>query len=101
MDKLQFHPDIYYEVQDAYSWYEQLATGLGDDFIFELEKAYTSIVALPEAWPKFSNRTRRFLLARFPYAIIYNFSNSVCLVVAVMHQSRKPNYWEARVRKND
>lgn len=97
MAELKFHPSIYSEIQEAYSWYEQQATGLGDDFIGELEAAYESIKSLPETWPKFSKRTRRFLLTKFPYAIVYKPSTSVCYVVAVMHQSRKPGYWLVRV----
>ncbi len=97
MAELSFHPSIYGEVQETYSWYEQQAAGLGDDFIGELEAAYESIKSLPETWPKFGKRTRRFLLTKFPYAIVYKPSISICHVVAVMHQSRKPGYWLGRV----
>jgi hypothetical protein len=31
MAELSFHPEIYGELQEAYSWYEQQAVGLGDD----------------------------------------------------------------------
>jgi len=58
MAELNFHPSIYQEVQEAYSWYEQLAA------------AYESIRSLPETWPKFGKRTRRFLLTKFPYAVV-------------------------------
>src|SRR5699024_4736763 len=97
MVELKFHPSIYQEVQEAYSWYEQQVTGLGDDFIGELEAAYDSIRSLPETWPKFGMRTRKFLLTKFPYAVVYKHSASICLVVAVMHQSRKPGYWLRRL----
>ena len=97
MAELSFHPAIYGEVQEAYSWYEEQAAGLGDDFIAELEASYESIKSLAETWPKFGQRTRRFLLTKFPYAVVYKPSISTCQVVAVMHQSRKPGYWLSRV----
>ena len=31
-----FHPDIEYEVKASYEWYENLAVGLGEDFLTEL-----------------------------------------------------------------
>ncbi|AXS81605.1 type II toxin-antitoxin system RelE/ParE family toxin [Marinobacter sp. Arc7-DN-1] len=83
MAELNFHPSIYQEVQEAYSWYEQQAAGLGEVFIGELEAACESIRSLPETWPKFGKRTRRFLLTKFPYAVVYTPSTSTCHVVAV------------------
>ena len=88
MAELSFHPAIYGEVQEAYSWYEEQAAGLGDDFIAELEASYESIKSLPETWPKFGQRTRRFLLTKFPYAVVYKPSISTCQVVAVMRGDR-------------
>ena len=43
MVELQFHPAVYEEIQAAYSWYEQQVSGLGDDFVNELEAAFESI----------------------------------------------------------
>ena len=73
------------------------ATGLGDDFIAELEVAYDAIVELPETWPKFQKGFRRYLLARFPFSIIYKDTNENIFIVAVMHNSRKPGYWLSRI----
>jgi hypothetical protein len=40
---------------------------------------------------------RRRNLDRFPYAIIYHpLPDDVLEVVAVIHQMRKPGYWEER-----
>ena len=71
MPKLQFHPDIASEVKASYNWYQEQATGLGDDFIAELESAYETIAELPQTWPKFQKGFRRYLLARFPFSVIY------------------------------
>ena len=96
MTKLVFHPDVYLEIQAAYTWYEQQARGLGNDFIAELEAAYQSIKQLPETWPKFGKNTRRLLLTTFPYAVVYKPGTSECYVLAIMHQRRKPRYWLGR-----
>lgn len=96
MYKLIFHPEVEYEIQASYEWYENQATGLGDDFLNGLETAYQAIIELPFAWPKFHNHFRRFLLSKFPFSVIYRFDEEIVYVVAVMHNSRKPGYWLKR-----
>ena len=96
MPTLQFHPDISSEIKASYNWYQQQAEGLGDDFINELEAAYQAITEFPQTWPLFEKGFRRFLLARFPFSVLYRLDNDLIYVVAVMHNSRRPGYWLKR-----
>ncbi|MCK5648656.1 MAG: type II toxin-antitoxin system RelE/ParE family toxin [Gammaproteobacteria bacterium] len=96
MPELKFHPDVAVEIKASYDWYQKKADGLGDDFLNELESAYQAISELPDTWPKFQRGFRRFLLSKFPFSIIYQASNEFVYVVAVMHNSRKPEYWLKR-----
>jgi plasmid stabilization system protein ParE len=94
---LIFHPDISSEIQDSYNWYQKQAEGLGDDFIKELDSAYQAIIRFPKAWAVFHKGFRRYLLARFPYSVIYLANTDIIYVVAVMHNHRKPGYWLNRL----
>ena len=96
MPNIVFHPDIEYEVKASFDWYQNQALGLGDDFLTELEIAYQAIVELPDTWPKFQNDLRRFLLSKFPFSVIYQTKQKVIYILAVMHNSRKPGYWNER-----
>ncbi len=96
MPKIIFHPDVITEIKASYVWYQDQADGLGDDFLHELEAAYETIVSLPETWPKFQKNFRRFLLSKFPFSVIYRIKNQSIFVVAVMHNSRKPDCWNKR-----
>lgn len=96
MLELIFHPDIADEVKSSYQWYQNKADGLGDDFLSELESAYQMIAELPDTWLVFNTSYRRFLLSKFPFSIIYRQSATSIFVVAVMHNSRKPGYWQSR-----
>jgi len=96
MLKIVFHPDVITEIHASYTWYQNQAEGLGDDYLSELESAYETIASLPETWPKFQKNFRRFLLSKFPFSVIYRISNQSIFVVAVMHNSRKPGYWKKR-----
>ena len=96
MPQLIFHPDVALEVKASYSWYQLQAEGLGDDFMAELESAYTAIMELPGTWPTFDLDCRRFVLSRFPFSVIYHADDDVVFVVAVMHHSKRPGYWADR-----
>jgi toxin ParE1/3/4 len=48
MPRLVFHPDVSAEIRASYSWYQELAEGLGDDFPDELESAYEAILEFPQ-----------------------------------------------------
>jgi toxin ParE1/3/4 len=43
------------------------------------------------------NGTRRFVLRRFPFSIIYLDDPEVRSIVAVAHSKRKPGYWKVRL----
>ena len=97
MPNITFHPDIEREVKASYLWYQDQAVGLGGDFLAELEAAFETIVEMPETWPKFQLGFRRFVLSKFPFSVIYCFKAETVFVVAIMHNSRKPGYWNDRV----
>lgn len=93
MKSIIFHPDIQHDLKGAYDWYESQCHGLGEDFLNELESAYRVIIDLPDTWPMITKEFRRYLVNRFPYGIIYAPKNNSIFIVAVMHLSRKPDYW--------
>lgn len=96
MPGLQFHPEIAIEVRASYIWYQKQSNGLGDYFLQELESAYQAISELPRTWPLFQSGFRRYVLSTFPFSVIYQEHENGVYVVAVMHNSRKPGYWEHR-----
>jgi hypothetical protein len=64
--------------------------------IEELQRAADTIRQAPERWPIGKSNTRRFLLWRFPFAIIYSEKESVVTIWAVAHCSRRAEYWSRR-----
>lgn len=84
------------EVDDGFEYYQLQYDGLGFEFIDELRNAINRIVANPNAWQKNSPRTRKCLLHRFPYGVVYQIRTESILVVAVACNHRKPNYWVGR-----
>ncbi len=90
---LIFHPEVEQEVKASYDWYQNQADGLGEDFLSELETAFQTILSMPDTWPKFQTKFRRFILGKFPFSVVYSVTEEVVFIVAVMHHSRRPEYW--------
>jgi hypothetical protein len=94
---IEFHPDALAELERAEVWYEEQRPGLESPFSRRLLTPYPTF-AMPQIRGLNTSRgTRRFLVHRFPYAVIYSQRPTVILIVAVMHLKRKPGYWKGRV----
>lgn len=87
------------EMQQAAAYYEDQKEGLGEEFLAELKRAAVRIQTMPNGWSKVSPRSRRCQLNRFPYGLIYAVLDEEILVLAVMHLSRRPEYWRRREPK--
>lgn len=96
MLRLEVHPDVYEELEEARAWYEEHAVGLGDEFLDEVERAIATIQRAPEAWPLYAHQARRFLVHRFPFSVVYRSDAMTLQIVAITHQHRKPGYWKSR-----
>ena len=94
---LEFHPDALAELERAKAWYDGQRPGLGESFFQEITTAITRIRETPTTWPEYQRGTRRFLVHRFPFAVIYSQRSTGLLVVAVTHLKRRPDYWKERL----
>lgn len=86
------------EMAEAAEYYELQTKGLGFDFLDEVEYTTKRIQELPASGKCLRDNTRRRLLRRFPFGIIYRLEKEKIVVVAVMHLRRKPNYWAKRLK---
>ena len=97
MTTIAFHPKAETELRAAVRYYNDCQEGLGLDFAGEVHRSLQHILAFPKAWARLSRDTRRCLINRFPYGIVYSADRSSILVVAIMHLNRKPRSWTRRV----
>ena len=97
MKSLSFHPEITEDIKASYEWYEEQSAGLGLSFVDELEKSYEAISNFPKSWSPFRFGFKRYILSRFPFSVVYKEEQETIFVIAVMHNSRNPKFWEARL----
>jgi hypothetical protein len=52
------------------------------------------VIEFPERWPVGEYGTRKFVLRRFPFAVVYREKPAVIQVLADAHGHRRPGYWK-------
>ena len=87
------------ELWEAAVFYENRCAGLGLDFEKEIKTALEGIQQAPERWPIQKDGTRRCLVHRFPYFVVYVLHEGNLWVIAFAHCSRRPGYWSDRAHK--
>ena len=85
------------ELAEAIAYYDSQEPGLGSRFAEEIKRAIGRVLQYPEAWSPLSKRTRRCLVNKFPYGIIYQMRGDVLLIIAVMHLHREPRTWTSKL----
>jgi hypothetical protein len=82
--KVDFHPLVLPELNDATNWYEERTEGLGARFNSVIHNVINSISENPYLHSKKTKRFREALTSEFPYAVIYEISekreNGFCYV---------------------
>ena len=99
--KLRIDPSAEEETREAAAWYEEQRSGLGVEFLAAVDDAVHRIRRTPESYTRLETlpeeeSVRRFVLSRFPYAIIYELTDDEINILAVAHTRRRPGYWRNR-----
>jgi hypothetical protein len=84
---------------EAVQFYENRCIGLGLDFEREIKAAIEIVRQSPSRWPLRTDGTRRYLIHRFPYFVVYLVHKDHIWVIAFAHCRRKPGYWSGRVKR--
>lgn len=96
---VDLHPNVYAELDHSLRWYEERANNLGVEFLVEVDRAIDAVRESPTVWSFYDRdrAIRRYLVHRFPYAVVYRITDLTVQIIAVMHLSRHPNYWQSRI----
>jgi plasmid stabilization system protein ParE len=94
---VEYLDEALHEAEAAARWYAERSPIAALGFSDEIDAAISSIEQFPEAWPPFEHGTRRYLLRRYPFSVIYRIEPQRILVVAVAHAHRRPGYWTSRL----
>ena len=94
---LEYVEEALEEAEAAARWYGERSVSAAAGFSEEIDAAEVAITDFPDAWPPFDHGTRRYLLRRYPFSIIYRVETHRILILAVAHAQRRPGYWKPRI----
>ncbi len=85
------------EASDAALFYEKESRGLGTKFLDAIDITIEKLRKFPKSGKPHGKRLRSFSIPRFPYDLVYHVEDQEMVIIAVAHQSRRPNYWRGRL----
>ncbi len=96
MYTIVIQPEAEADLDDAYEWYEEHRTGLGDQFLAAIEAAFDQLRKTASVQRIVYKSVRQSLVRRFPYIVSYIIDADVVDVIAVFHAHRDPAEWKSR-----
>jgi plasmid stabilization system protein ParE len=90
--KIELLPRARREMLEAWDWYDDRWTGLGDRFVREVEKRLEQIEKTPDRYAERKKGFRETKVKVFPYLIIYRIHKrkKIVAISSIFHTSRNP-----------
>lgn len=85
------------DVAFAAGWYDTQASGLGIDFIAQVDTVYRRITEYPEMHQVAFGSVRRAIVRRYPYVVVYRVDSSVIDVLGVLPCRAHPQTMKRRI----
>lgn len=70
-------------------------------FVAEIDRVYALLAENPYLGAPKEGGARGYVLRGFPYTVFYVIQPDHVLVAAVVHDSRRPEYWRERIQAQD
>ena len=97
MKPYTFHPKAETEADAAFEYYWIKGPDAAFSFDEGLRKAYRILQAHPLICPPYLHGTRRILLDRFPYSVVFRERLHDIQIIAIAHAKLRPGYWAKRL----
>jgi plasmid stabilization system protein ParE len=91
------HPAALKEAEAATEWYRRRIMRAAEMFLDELDRAIERIGCHPGQFQEYAFGTRRIVLRRFPYLLVFRGTAAGVEVIAMAHGRRRSGYWRDRV----
>lgn len=98
MRQVVFRKQARKEFDEAGDWYEKERSGLGMEFLSEIQLLIQRIATTPEQFPMLHRDVRKAVALRFPYCIYFRERKENIIVLAVFHSARNPAIWRQRTK---
>lgn len=99
MKPVTVHPEAEAEADRAFARYYAESPSLAFGFDDELTDAFRRVGAAPLTGVPFLRNTRRMILHRFPFSVVFRERSHDIQIVAIAHAKRRPGYWAKRLKQ--
>lgn len=96
---IRYLAEVQGDIVAVEAWYAAKSLLAATRFVAELQVAWQRILEGPARWPKGACDTRRYLLKRFPYHVVYRQVDEDVFVIAVASGRRGPGFWLRRLKQ--
>lgn len=97
MRSVRYHAEARTEFLHEVEYYARLSARLSERYDKAVVAAEARAAESPALWPKYKYRTRRVVDRKFKFSLVYLYSESEIVVIAIAPFRRKPAYWKGRV----
>ena len=94
---VSLHPEALDEAVAATEWYAKRSRRAAEAFLDEIDRVIARLSEHPGQFPSYDFGTRRAMLRRFPWSLVFRETASGLEIIAVVHSRRRPGYWRSRV----
>lgn len=91
--KVEFLEEALNEILAAEEWYGTRSVAVDA----AIDAALSTVRDHPLAGHEYLFGTRRHLLRKYPYGLVYLVEGDTIVIVALAHLKRRPGYWKRRV----
>lgn len=95
--ELEIHPEALLEAEADLAFYAARSPSAAARLLAELERAVGLILEAPHRGHPNPFGTRRYVLRKFPYSIVYRETEGRLILYAFAHAKRRPAYWRSRL----
>lgn len=87
---LEIQEEAGLEVAEAYLYYEEKRSGLGEEFLEHLDSFFKRLTLNPDHFPEKRKPYREAYIRRFPFVIIYEIVKEKVIIYSVFNTWKNP-----------
>ncbi|ANH80872.1 hypothetical protein A8C56_07670 [Niabella ginsenosidivorans] len=89
--KIEIRPLAAMEIIEAYDWYQEQKSGLGAEFLAELDQFYDTLYRNPQTYSYYDKPVRQGKVNRFPYTVAYEIFDTTIVIYSVFMYRQNPD----------
>jgi toxin ParE1/3/4 len=97
--KIRYRPEAAAEIDEADDWLRGHDEKAAANWREATRTTIERIADSPRLWAADQTGIREVLVRNYRYKVIYRLFGDIIEIVAVAHTSRRPRYWQKRLRK--